>query len=135
MLTTAIEPDELLAEIIVPKAPPGSASAFAEIARRRGDFALAGVAAQVVLSGGEVTGARLAACGVGDGPVRLVEAERIILRDGSGPAAIKAAGRAAAAEIDPGSDLHATAAYRRRLAGIMVLRALGTAFERAGGRR
>ncbi|MEE8334246.1 MAG: xanthine dehydrogenase family protein subunit M [Alphaproteobacteria bacterium] len=132
-LTTAIEPDELLAEIVVPKAPAGSGSAFVEIARRRGDFALAGVAAQVTLSGGDVTGVRLAACGVGDGPVRLVDAERIILRDGLGEKAVKAAGRAAADEVDPTGDLHASADYRCRLAGIMVMRALTTASMRAGG--
>jgi len=132
-LATAIEPDELLVEIIVPKAPPGSGAAFAEIARRRGDFALAGVAAQVTFAGGSLTGARLAACGVGPGPVRLAAAEQVLLRDGAGLAAVKAAARAAMDEIDPATDIHASAEYRRRLAGIMVLRAVTAALERAGG--
>jgi len=132
VLTTAIEPDELLAEVIVPRAPAGSGSAFAEIARRQGDFALAGVAARVTLTGGEVTGAWLAACGVGSGPARLAAAERALLQGGTGEAAVKAAARAAMDEIDPESDLHASADYRRRLAGVMTLRALTTALDRAG---
>ena len=134
-LATAIEPDELLSEIIVPKTPPGGGAAFAEIARRQGDFALAGVAAQVSLTGSDVTAVRLAACGVGPGPVRLAAAERALMQGGADEAAVKAAARAAMDEIDPAGDLHASAVYRRRLAGIMTMRALTAALERAGGRR
>lgn len=133
LLTTVLEPDELLVEVSVPKAPPRSGAAFVEIARRHGDFALAGVAAQITLAGDGVAAARLAACGVGPGPVKLSAAAEIVLREGLSEAAAKRAARAAASEVDPSSDLHATASYRRHLTGIMVSRALRSAGERARG--
>lgn len=132
VLTTSLAPDELLAEIRVPKIPAGSGSAFVEIARRHGDFALAGVAAQVTLTGDAVSDIRLAACGVGSGPVRLTAAETVIQEQGVEEEAIAAAAKAASEQVDPSGDLHASEAYRRRLAGAMTARALTKAVERAG---
>tara|TARA_R110000787_G_scaffold22903_3_gene66145 strand:+ start:2811 stop:3683 length:873 start_codon:yes stop_codon:yes gene_type:complete len=131
VLSTAIEPDEILTEIVVPKTPAHSGSAFVEIARRKGDFALAGVAAQVTLSGEAATSVKLAACGVGPGPVRLSGAEAVILADGLSDAALKAGARAAAAEVEPEGDLHGTEVYRRRLTAAMTYRALVQALEMA----
>ena len=131
LLTTAIEPAEVLTEIEVSKAPPGSGCAFQEIARRHGDFALAGVAAQLTVDGDRIAEVRLAACGVGPGPVRLEEAERIVLHEGVSDKAIDAAGRAAAAEVAPTTDGHASADYRRELTGVLAGRALRQAAERA----
>lgn len=133
LLTTALEPDELLTEIHVPFAPDGCGWAFEEIARRHGDFALAGVAAQVAVADGRVTEARLAACGVGPGPVRLGEAERIVTADGLTEKAIGAAADAAAAAVEPSTDVHASADYRRRLTRAMARRALEQAAQRASG--
>jgi carbon-monoxide dehydrogenase medium subunit len=133
VLTTAMEPDELLVEILVPKAPPRSGSVFVEIARRHGDFALAGIAAQITYSGDDVVAVHMAACGVGPGPVKLSAAEDIIMRDGLNEVTAKRAAKAAADEVDPSSDLHATAGYRRHLTGIMASRALLRAGERARG--
>ena len=132
VLTTALMPDELLTEIIIPKSSAGSSSAFVEIARRHGDFALAGVAAQVTFADGKPTDARLAVCGAGSTAIRLSAAEQIIVRDGVGPEAIKEASAAAAASVDPMSDLHASADYRRRLVGVMTKRALQKVVQRAG---
>ena len=131
VLSTTLEPDEILTEIIVPKLPPLSGSAFVEIARRHGDFALAGVAAQITLDGDNVSDVRLAACGVGPAPMRLVTAEAAIRAGGPTGDAFDDAARAAAAEVDPDGDVHATAAYRRRLAGVMTRRALAKATEQA----
>ena len=131
LLTTAMEPDELLVEIIVPKAPPRSGSAFVEIARRHGDFALAGVAVQITYSGDSLAEVHMAACGVGPGPVKLAAAEHIIMQDGLNEATAKRAAKAAAEEVDPSNDLHATAGYRRHLTGIMASRALLRAGARA----
>ena len=133
LLTTTLEPDELLVEIIVPKAPFRTGSAFVEIARRHGDFALAGVAVQVTYSGETITHIGMAACGVGPGPVKLSAAEEIILEDGLSEATAKRAAKAAAAEVDPSNDLHATDSYRRHLTGILATRALLRADERARG--
>lgn len=133
LLTAALEPDELLVEIDVPVAPKGSGAAFEEISRRRGDFALAGVAAQVVVADDRRVSARLAACGVGAGPVRLRGAEAIVARDGLTDKAIDAAAAAAAGEVSPSSDIHASADYRRKLASAMTRRALHRAARRAAG--
>lgn len=130
-LTTTIADGEVLVRIEVPKAPPGSGSAFAEIARRPGDFALAGVAAVVTLANGTATDVRLAACGAGPGPVRLVGAERALRDADVGEAAIRSAATAAMADVAPTSDIHASADYRRRLVGVMTARALALAAERA----
>lgn len=130
VMTTTLAADEILTEIRVPKAPPGSGAALVEIARRHGDFALAGVAAQIALDGDRVTDIRLAACGVGPGPIRLSEAENILRDGGLKDAALAAAGSAAADAADPDGDVHATAAYRRKLAGVVTRRAV----EKAAGR-
>tara|TARA_R110002072_G_scaffold51622_3_gene138414 strand:+ start:6795 stop:7667 length:873 start_codon:yes stop_codon:yes gene_type:complete len=130
VMTTTLEPDEILTEIRAPKAPPGSGAAVVEISRRHGDFALAGVAAQIALDGDDVTDIRLAACGVGPGPIRLTGAETILRDGGLSDDALAAAGQAAAAAADPDGDVHATAAYRRKLAGVMTRRAI----EKAAGR-
>ncbi len=69
-LTTDLQPDEMLAEIELPLPKPRTGSCFMEIARRRGDFAIAGVAAMVTLGDRrECTDVRLAFCGVGETPV------------------------------------------------------------------
>lgn len=131
VLTTTMQPDELLVEIVVPKAPARSGSAFIEIARRHGDFALVGIASQIVLDGARVVEARLAACGVGARPAKLAEAEKAIAGQELSQQSLAAAGVAASAEIAPESDLHATADYRRRLAGVLTRRALTKAAETA----
>ena len=132
ILTTALAPDELLTEIVVPKIPAGSGSAFVEIARRHGDFALAGIAAQITFANNAPTDVRLAVCGAGTTASRLTAAEEIIQREGVGVGAIKAASDAAASAVDPMSDLHASADYRRRLTGVMTGQALEKAAQRAG---
>ncbi len=130
VLSTTLEPDEILTEIVVPKPPAGSGAAFVEISRRVGDYALAGVAAQITFDRNIVTEVRLAACGVGAQPVRLTKAEAEIRNGGMTEDALARASRAASNEADPNSDVHATAAYRRKLAGVMTRRALVKAAER-----
>ncbi len=131
IMTTALEPDELLVEIVVPKVAANTGAAFVEISRRHGDYALVGIAVQLSLAGDRVADIRLAACGIGAGPIRLKQAERAIGVRGlteDGPAA---AGAAAAAEVEPGRDLQASADYRRRLAGVLTKRGIRLAAERA----
>ena len=132
VLTTALEPDEMLIAVEFPGIPDGAGAAFAEISRRDGDFALAGVAAQIAISNGRVTDARIAACGVGPAPLRFRDAEDALLDSACGPEAIEAACDAVAASSDPHDDVHASAAYRRQLAAAMARRALNGARARAG---
>ena len=133
ILETALGPDELLLEVVVPKSPARTGYAFAELARRRGDYALVGVAARVTLDRrGRCQAARITLFSVGDGPVLAAAAAAMLDGQEPGPEAMRAAADAAAQrDIDPPSDIHASAAYRRRLAAVLTRRALARAVERA----
>ena len=129
LFSTVLHDGEIVSEIAIPVAPtPGvrSTSAFLEFSRRRGDFALAGVAACLELDGGGVcTKARIALFGVGDRPMLAVSGAKVI--EGQLPTAevIRAAADATSHDdIDPTSDIHATSRYRRHLAGVLTRRAL-----------
>jgi carbon-monoxide dehydrogenase medium subunit len=132
-LTTALAPTELLTEVWFPPSPRGSGSAWVELARRHGDFALVGVAAVVTLAGERIATARLALTGVGDRPVRARDAEARLADESLTPAVLADAAEAVRGAIDPGGDIHATAAYRRHVAGVLVGRALRLAAARARG--
>jgi carbon-monoxide dehydrogenase medium subunit len=130
-LTTALAPTELLTEVWFPASPRGSGSAWIELARRHGDFALVGVAAVVTLTGDRITEARLALTGVGDRPIRAREAETRLAGESLTPRVIAEAAEALRRAIDPGSDIHATAVYRRHVAGVLAGRAIRLAAARA----
>ncbi len=131
LLATALEPDEILTAIDVPAQPPGWG--FVEIARRPGDFALAGVAAVVRVGhpltlpspplGGEGE-VRVVGFGVGDRPVRLGGAERLLASAPLDGESAARAGAAAGLDCDPPSDVHGSAEYRRHLATVLTERAL-----------
>jgi aerobic carbon-monoxide dehydrogenase medium subunit len=131
-LTTALEPDELVAEIALPGLPERHGWGFAEFARRAGDFALAAVGAIVALEAGRCRVARIALGGVGPTPLRADAAEALLRGASPDEAAIAAAARAAAESAQPASDLHASAEYRRHLVEVLARRALGDAVARAG---
>jgi aerobic carbon-monoxide dehydrogenase medium subunit len=130
-LTTSLGPDEILVEVRLPAPPAGAGYAFEELARRHGDFALVGIAAVIARQGERCTMARLATSGAGPVPLRLRAAEEILERDGLGDAAIEAAGRRASELVSPDSDIHASADYRRHLAGVLTQRAVKRALTKA----
>jgi len=133
MLETALQPGELLVEVTLPALPPRTGTAFLEVARRHGDYALVGVAVVVTLDPkGRCQAARIACLSVGDGPVLAVEAGKTLVGQKRSDELLRAAADAAAKDdVDPPSDIHASAAYRRRLVAALTRRALGRAFERA----
>ncbi len=132
LLTTALAPDELLTETALPPWPARTGSSVHEVAKRRGDFALGGVAATLTLDGqGRVERARIVCFGVGPGPVRAADAERSLVGGAATPAAFAEAGRLASAGVDPSDDIHASAAYRKRLVGVLTTRALTDALAAA----
>jgi len=135
MFATLLEPEELLVEVAVPTLPVHSAAAFVEVARRRHDFALVGVAAVVTLDERDLCqAARIVFLSVGDGPVEALQAAETLKSQALTPESIRAASEVAASEdIDPGSDIHASAEYRRHLAQVLARRALQKAFERVKG--
>ena len=132
VMTTALDPAELLTEMALPALPAHTGTAFAEVARRHGDYALVGAAATVTLdSDAAVADCRLVFFAVGDGPVIASAATDMLRGQRPSAALIAAAARAAEAELDPASDIHATAAYRRQLAQVLARRTLARAAERA----
>jgi carbon-monoxide dehydrogenase medium subunit len=143
-LTTALEPDELLTEIRFPAAAPRTGAVFLEVARRRGDFALVGVAAQVTVApmtvdpgrdeeqdGAVIADVRLCVSGVHGAPFRCTEAERILRGRMPDEATLQEAADSVTDAIAPPGDLHATADYRRHLAGVLIRRATSHAYHRA----
>jgi CO/xanthine dehydrogenase FAD-binding subunit len=131
-LTTSLAAEEILVEVRLPAMPKGAGYAFEELARRHGDFALIGIAAVIARDGERCTLARLATSGAGPVPIRLREAEQILEREGLGDAAIEAAGRRASELVDPDSDIHASADYRRHLTSVLTGRAIKRALAKAG---
>ncbi len=133
LFTTALEPDEMLVEVALPALPPGTGTAFVEFARRRGDYALMGVAAVVTLdAAGVCQQARLVYLNAGDAPVSARAAAAMLAGQPLTPEAMAAAAEhAAAAEIEPLGNVHATAAYQRHLARVLTRRALASAGQRA----
>ena len=135
LFATALGPNELLVEIAIPPTAPRSGSAFSELSRRHGDYALVGVAVHVTLDDNErCSDARIVLLSVGDGPVSAEKAARALHGQAATNAVIaEAAVTAAERDIDPPADIHASTAYRRRLANVLTRRALTTAFARASG--
>jgi aerobic carbon-monoxide dehydrogenase medium subunit len=123
-LTTLLAPDEIIVELRLPSWPAARRWAFQEFARRRGDFAVAGIALFYDQEGGRTKNAHIAVIGASSRPCRLSGAEAALNGRQLDEAAILAAARAAAAEVDPPEDLHASAAYRRALVETLTERAL-----------
>lgn len=131
-LVTSLAPDELIVSVAFPRRRARTGQAWVELARRHGDFALAGVAASVSLDErGAVRDARLGLAGVGPVPADASpEAAALTGREPTQQAFDEVGARAAAA-CEPPSDVHASAAYRRRLVRVLVRRALTVAAGRA----
>ena len=131
-LTTSLEPDELLTAVRVPALLAGTGWSFQEFSRRSGDFAIVGVAATVRLDGnGKVADARLAFSGVDQVPVRATTAESVLTGATPSDDLWKSAAHAAASPLEPASDIHGSAAYRKHLAAVLAERALREAHDRA----
>jgi carbon-monoxide dehydrogenase medium subunit len=129
-LTTALASDEIITEMHLPAWPAGRRYGFQEFSRRRGDFALAGIALHYELDGGRAGNAHIGVFGVGDRPHRLAGAEAALNGHAVDDATIAKVGAAASAAVDPQDDIHASAAYRRSLAGTLAERALQAAAAR-----
>ena len=127
------EPEELLAEISIPPMETNTGWAFDEIARRHGDFALVGVGAHVGLdSNGKCSDAKIGLMSVGNTPILAKKAMELLIGQEPDKALImEAAEVAASQDIDPGSDIHASAAYRKQLSRVLAEKVLQKAFNRA----
>ena len=134
-LTTALAPHEVVTEIRFSLASPTSGWAFEEVARRHGDFALVGVAGMIDAEGERCRIARLAAAGVGPTPIRLRAAEDILVQQGVTEQGLQRAAAKAADIVEPDSDIHASADFRRHLTQVLTRRAIQRALERGREQR
>ncbi|HZW02855.1 MAG TPA: xanthine dehydrogenase family protein subunit M [Anaerolineaceae bacterium] len=132
--TTALEPEELLAEVILPPTPPRTGTSYDQMARQAGAQALVGIASVITLDeDGRVAAARIGMLSVGETPMLAVEAASQLI--GNQPTAeiiAQAAETAATVDIvEPPSDIHSSPDYRRHLVKVLVNRSLTRAVERA----
>jgi carbon-monoxide dehydrogenase medium subunit len=133
-LTTALAPDEILVEVQVDAQPPGTGGVFLEVSRRLGDFALVGVAALVGLGpDGVCETARLVFTGVGPTPWDAAAAAGALRGERLTPSVLNRAADMVRDEVRPDTDIHASAAYRRRVAAVLTKRAILAARDRAAG--
>jgi aerobic carbon-monoxide dehydrogenase medium subunit len=128
IMTTALEPDEILTQARLPVLAPGTRFGFYEFSRRAGDYAIAMALATFRLEHGVMVAPRLGLGGVEDRPRRSAAAESML--DGRAPetAVFRRAADAAAATIEPLEDLQAGADYRRDLVRVVARRALERAY-------
>ncbi len=130
-LTTSIGPNELLIKVSFAIPTAGTGWSFFEYARRHGDFAIVAVAVLLTLDGaGKTSFVRIALGGVGPAPTRSQAAEQLLMGKKPSETLFREAAAAAAAEIDPENDIHASASYRRQLSEVYVRRALESAHSR-----
>ena len=133
LFTTALQPEDLLVEIVIPPKPRESGWAFVEFARRRGDYALLGVAARLDFDAmGMCRRAKLVYLNAGDAPIVASSAAGMLVDQKPDQDVFEAAAaHAAEHELHPVGNIHASVPYLRRLAHVLTLRALDTAANRA----
>jgi aerobic carbon-monoxide dehydrogenase medium subunit len=134
LFTTALDAEEILTEIRIPLPPPSSGGAYLKMERKVGDFATAGVAAQVTLDGsGNCQRAGLGLTNVGLTPIKAKKAEAFLLNKTLDDATIKQAAELAESESEPMDDIRGSADYKRDLVRVLAVRALVRAGDRAKG--
>lgn len=134
-LTTVLGPDELLTEVRLPAWPAAAGWSFREVSRRHGDYALVGVACTIRLAeDGSCSDARLVLTGVGGAPYVSRAGQDAVRSERPSPALLEHVQEAVSSDegLEPESDIHASALYRKEVAGVMAKRALAAAIERAG---
>jgi aerobic carbon-monoxide dehydrogenase medium subunit len=129
---TALDPDEILTEIRVPIPPPRSGGAYVKLERKVGDFATAGVAAQLTLGGDDVcVQVRIGLTNVGPMPIQARQAEEVVRGTRVDTEVVRRAAQLAAEASDPSPDLRGPAEYKRDLVRVLTVRALNRALEQA----
>jgi len=132
-LEPALEPGEILTGVRLPAAPAGARGRYLKYARTDGDYAVVSVASVIAAGQGRCRHARIALGSVGPRPLRLAEAEAVLLEQGLTAAAIQRAGALLAAAADPVADVRGSEAYRRRIIPGLLARALAPTRLAAAG--
>lgn len=133
MLTTSLEPNEIITAVILPTLGAGEGAAYAKFAHPASGYAIVGAAAYVKLEGGKVSAARLAITGAGPLPTRQTAAEQAILGSDGSAEAVASAAEQAGQGMDVLGDIHASEDYRRAMVKVYAKRALSAAIARARG--
>jgi CO/xanthine dehydrogenase FAD-binding subunit len=130
--STVLGADELLVEIRVPVPPAGHGWSFQEFSQRKGDFALVAAGALLTVGGGRCRSVRIGCRNAGPEALRLASVEALLEGKAADAALLAEAGKLAMdSVVDPPSDLHADAAYRRDLVRTLTVRVLSEALGRA----
>ncbi len=117
---TALKDDEIIVAVDVPRAAPGEVSAIDEVARRSGDYAMAGLCLRLLRDGSAIRSARVVGFGVGETPVLCRRASSALVSGG-----VEAAVAALGEDLDPAGDLQASPAMKRHLAKVLLRRLAG----------
>lgn len=130
---TVLEPEEMLAEVVLPPMAKHSGASYQQVSRQKGGYAQAAVISVVTLDdSNRCKEVRVVLFSVGETPILSKAASQLLVGNAPDAAVIaQVAERVARDEVDPGSDLHGTGEYRRQLVNVLVKRALTEAFERA----
>lgn len=132
ILSTALNPDELLTEILIPIPPPGSGGAYLKLERKVGDFATAAVAVQLTIgAGGACERVGIGLTNAGPTPIKAEKAESVLRGKKIDDEAIRQAAQLASEESDPKSDLRGPAEYKRDLVRVLTARVIRRGLERA----
>jgi CO/xanthine dehydrogenase FAD-binding subunit len=133
---TVIEPDELLAEVVLPPLPARSGTSYKQMSRQRGSATQSAIASVVTLDGkGKVSALRVVMMSVGATPLVSQVAEKVLIGQEPTEEAFQSIAKVASeTEIDPSSDMHATAEYRRHVTYELIIQSLATATARAKGK-
>ncbi|MGB8038036.1 MAG: xanthine dehydrogenase family protein subunit M [Pseudolabrys sp.] len=129
---TALEPGEIVTAIRIPAPAAGHGYAYEKLKRKVGDYATAAAAVVLTMSGGKVTSSSIGLTNVAETPLWAEEAAKILTGSTLDAATVKKAVTAAEAITSPATDSRGPAAYRTKMAGVMLTRALARAKERAG---
>jgi carbon-monoxide dehydrogenase medium subunit len=130
LYATALAEDEILTAIRVPAFAAGTGWAYEKLKRKTGDWATAGAAVVMRMSGGTVSHVRIALTNVAPTAIRAHDAEKVLLGQAVTPAVLQAAADAAMAVCDPAADLRGNEEYKTAMAGQMVKRAIAAAAAR-----
>ncbi|MCI0698285.1 xanthine dehydrogenase family protein subunit M, partial [candidate division KSB1 bacterium] len=130
LFENALDDDEVLTEIRIPRPAAHSGGAYVKMERKVGDYAVSAVAVQLTLDGDTCVAARIGLTNVSPVPMRATDAEQVLIGQRVSEDLYEEAGRAAAAECDPSADLRGSADYKRDITRVLLKRALRTAVQR-----
>jgi aerobic carbon-monoxide dehydrogenase medium subunit len=129
--STALQPGEILTALSIPIPPVGHGHAYEKLKRKVGDYATAAAAVVLTLAGGKVTSCKIGVTNLADTPLLATEAARLVTGTSLDEATLKGAAEAARAIMSPAADGRGSVEYRKHVGGVMVMRALRRAAQRA----